>query len=274
MCLALVSCFPLNLIDGNIDNQPEEVKKEIIADGYSITYSNGNYYFVLGDIETYHDSYQNVLAAVEFDSIEEFYDVVTNGKLSDSQKTIIATAFQRDDTGILCCDFNNLYALKTPAEFDITGVSWEGIVYSYSLESKNGVFGYALLYNEEQYTQKYQSDFVNYFNKSTINITKTETIEGDKTATYYSTFAGEFKQIRYTLSDGDKTFVVDKTYRLAMANEAISVSPVAPSNVTLYCTEKGIHYVIDLFELANDPTDEWLMQFGMSRYVKNTDSIK
>jgi len=47
-----------------------------------------------------------------------------------------------------------------------------------------------------------------------------------------------------------------------------------PSNIALYCTsDEGFCYV-SLYNFTNDPTDEWLMNFGLQKYVDNGYAVK
>ena len=258
LCLSSVSC-------SDTDNRAQGKVK---VDDYTIVTENGSYYLIFDDITRYDGP--NEIASLEFSSIKEWKNAVTQGTLSDHQKTVIATAFPKDDIGILSCDFNNLYAPTMPAGGTVTGVSWSGDTYSFYLECKNSIFGYAHCYTEAQYHDVFQSQYENYFDKDTITVTKTEELDGgQKVATRYSTSAGELMQIRYTLSDADKTVVIDKTYRINMADETLAMSSSVPSNVTLYCVEDSVCYVIDLYDLDQDPADRWLMQFGMARYTKD-----
>lgn len=80
--------------------------------------------------------------------------------------------------------------------------------------------------------------------------------------------------LRYSLTVGEKVIVVDKTFRLQMNNSDIVTSSTVPSNIALYCTsDEGFCYV-SLYDFTNDPTDEWLMNFGLQKYVDNGYAVK
>ena len=55
-----------------------------------------------------------------------------------------------------------------------------------------------------------------------------------------------------------------------MENESIDVSATVPTSITLYCTENGVSYVIDLFGMKEDLDDLYLLQFGMEKYIDST----
>ena len=252
--------------DGNNSNNLSE------AD-YSIVEIDNEYYLVFDDISIFDNSENCELATVEFASIKEFKDTVTQGKLSDFQKRIIASAFYKNDKGILSCDFNNLYQPVLPENGNILNVGWSGgNIYSFEISLPQNVFGFVRHLPQEKYNHIYKAEYEEYFNKQTITVEKTENAKGDetKTVTYYSTSAGKLMQIRYSLSSGDKKIVVDKTFRIEMQDESIGVSATVPTSITLYCTENGVSYVINLFGMKDDLDDLYLLQFGMEKYIDSS----
>lgn len=231
---------------------------------YSIEKINGNYYMIFENIGAYENKDQNALATLDFDSIIDFKNTVTNGNLADWQKTVIASAFIRDETGIKICDFNHLYFPELPDAMSVGGVSWSGESYSFFVGNKD-VFGYVHYYTEEQYNEIYQRDYEEYFSKDTITLIETEhTEERNAEISYYSTLAGELMQIRYTLQSEGKTFTVDETYRISMKDNALSVSDTVPCSITVYGIENNQYYVIDLFGFSKRPSETWLCSFGLS----------
>ena len=266
LCLLLSAMLFLSCI--SCTDTPPPAHHPIKVADYTILTENGHSYFVFDDIALYDKP--NELASLEFTSIQEWINAVTQGTLSDHQKTVIATAFPRDDIGILCCDFNPLYTPKVPKNVTVAGLSWSGECYSFYLEQDSGAFAWLHYYSEEQYRDVFQSQYQNYFEKNTITVTQTESINnGQKTITHYTTAAGELMQVRYTLSNRHKTVVVDKTYRIQMNDPSLAASSSLPSNVTLYCEEDGVCYVVDLYDLDQDPADKSLLQFGMEPYTEN-----
>ncbi len=253
---------------GDITPSENNELSKIETEDYSIIEDNGSYYIIFAD-KAQIDSYgQSQLSSLEFDTIQDFKDAVTKGLLADWQKATIATAFPKNEIGVLSCDFNNLYVPIMPSGGSVTGVSWEGESYSYYLQFSNEVFGFLHRYTAAQYNTIYQSEYEDFFDRDTIIVKNTEQIEnGQKTATYYSTSAGELLQVRYTLENESNIFIIDKTYRLNMGDETIDTSSTIPFNITLYCQDASSFYVIDLFGFAEDPSDDWLMQFGMTKYV-------
>ena len=230
---------------------------------YSITPMNGKYYITF--IEN-TDFGQSDVASVDFETIADFKDKVTQGDLSDYQKATVASAFPKDENGILCCDFNNLYFPSLPNGWDVDGVYWEGENYSFSITTNNGTFGYVHCYSKDVYEEKFQRDYKDYFKKDTVNVTKTESFSKNKTATYYSTKTSELMNLRYELSEKNISTTVDKTYLINSLSSVIQTSSSHPYNITLYCAQGDLYYVVDIFEISKEPSDEYLMKFRMDKY--------
>ena len=263
MCISLVACSAV----GNKSKTPNSGANDENGTDYSIVRDNGEYFIIFDDIATYQGDMQE-LASISFPSMKEFKDTVTKGKLTDSQKRIMATAFKRDDDGkILACDFDNLFVPKLPATGSVTDVSWSGgNNYSFSMNLDGEIFGWYHYLTESEYTELYQRDYLNLFERKNINVTSTETIDDNKSVIYSSTSAGEFKDVRFTLSAGEKTFVVDKTYRLKMNDLEIKTSSDVPFSIALYCIDGEERYVISLYGFTSDPSDEWLLSFGIEKF--------
>jgi hypothetical protein len=256
------------------DNNPIDESGDNNKSDYRLVSENGEYFIVFDNPAAYQVSNQET-ATIDFLTMKEFKDSVTKGKLTDTQKEIMATAFPKNSVGaVKTCDFNNLYIPKLPQGCATSGVSWQGQSYSFELVLSNDSFGWLHYLTEDQFVSRFQEDYVKYFDKDTITVTKTEILEDGKEATFYSTRAGQLMNVRYTLSVGEKTIVVDKTFRLQMNNSELSTSSTVPSNVALYCTSDEGFYYISLYDFVDDPTDEWLLNFGLQKYVDNGYAVK
>ena len=272
MCIVFSSCSMKQINSNQLSNKDVCIttlneKKNTTSSDYSLINIDEKNYIIFDNMAQYGYEEQNELATLNFDSMKEFKDCVTNGKLEDWQKNIIATAFQKNDIGVLSCDFNNLYVPSISSKGTVDCVSWKGESYSFFLTLNNNTFGFMYYYTQEQYNNAYKNDYENFFNNDAITVDRTEQTEDGKTEIYYSTKAGELKQVRYLLTDDDKTIVVDKTYRLNMNNPLLDNSAEYPSNVTLYCIENNEYYVVDLFEFSEEPSDLWLLSFEIEKYV-------
>ena len=238
---------------------------------YRIVRENGQCFIVFDDITVYQREYPpdvdiNVVADVEFDTIQAFKDSVTKGKLTYAQKEIIANAFPRNSDGkIPCCDFDKLYAPVLPVGGTVGGVSWKGEAYSFQLTLNDNTSGYLHCLTEESYLDKYQYHYLDFFDRDTITVTKTEDLGNGKVATYYTTIAGELMNIRYGYAKGNRNFVIDKTFRLKMNNpELTPASEEIPSVIDLFCRSAEGYFHISLYDLCEDPSDDWLSAFGIA----------
>ena len=276
MCISLSACSTQVSSDDDLNDDGSKFNEKDVYDtthdndsDYMLICDNDAFLIVFDDLNSYQVDNQET-ATIDFATMKEFKDTVTKGLLTDTQKRIMATAFQKNNAGaIMTCDFKNLYVPKLPSGGAVNSVSWEGQSYSFDLTLNDGVFGWLTYLTESQYNSKYQEAYLNYFSKDTITVTKTETLEDGKVASYYTTRAGQLMNLRYSLTVGEKVIVVDKTFRLQMNNSDLVTSSTIPSNIALYCTsEEGFCY-ISLYDFTDDPTDEWLLSFGLQKYLDN-----
>lgn len=289
LCVGLIGCDFVNDILGNTENNqgdsttndapppsgntaPIDIDQgntnpdNVISWNYTIIEEEGQHYIVFEDPAVYEYEGQQQLASVQFNSLTEFKESVTNNKLSASDKEIVAT-FERDEVGILTPDFNNLFEPDIPNDCTIGLISWEGIYYSFGVSTSSEAFGFITGYSQEKYNEIFQEDFENYFDQDTI-ISITEIIETDdgKTIATYRTSMAELKNIRYTILVGNKTIVVDERYTLA--NEWLPTSDTVPSRITLYITQNDRYSVMMMHSFEEKPSEEWLSKFGMHPYVE------
>lgn len=240
------------------DHQSAGTTEELSVDDYSIFKQGEKYYIAFDDISIYENRGSSEVASLDFKSIKLLKETVTMGKLANWEKNTIATAFPKNDNGILCCDFNNLYTPVLPFGSNVDMVSWNGESYSFLITVDDYVFGTIHCYSKDRFDSVYQSEYENYFEKDTITVAKEEN-DGEKTTTYYSTSAAKLKQVRYSSTFEGVKYTIDKTYRLD-ANGKYSLT-----NVTMYCDNS---FVVDLFGFVEEPGDSWLFEFGLTKFVE------
>lgn len=248
-------------IDKN-DNQPKLT--------YDIIEINGQYYLNFNNYSKEQGTTTNGFALdfIEFSSISELKSTIKSGTLQGWQLDIIKESFPKDDTnGIKICNINNLYRPILPTSMKNTSVAWMGENYTFVIESEiaNGDFHY---HTKEQYDGRYKKNYSDRLSSSSVTV-KNEGTTSERNATIYdiSTSAGDFQFIRYSLSTASKTLVVDEIYRLRMNDESLATSANTPYFITIYGIENGVHFVVELSELEERPSVEWLMSFGIKEYV-------
>ncbi|MBQ9073919.1 MAG: hypothetical protein IJY30_05645 [Muribaculaceae bacterium] len=276
LCAILTNCSAIvtNNPSPNKENQSSVTTDQQTPHGndlesidYSIIEQSGQHYIVFDNVSIYESGGQSELAGLEFATLKEFKNNVTQKKLSDWQMLTIATSFKKDDIGVLICDFDNLYEPTMPTECTIDGVYWEGECYSFYMSTDTEIFGFIHYYTQSQYDIIFQKDYENYFDKTTITVKDTVVTEDNKTMVTYSTSAGELMQIRYEISDKDRMVIVDETYRLDMTDNSLVASPSIPTNITLYCEYDGVCFIVDLYGFTEKPSEDWLSQFVMQKYI-------
>lgn len=285
VCLGLVSCSNNLTNDSQSDTTSQDPittdappstdntlsnKVENSMD-YKLVEQSGQHYIVFDNISDYDyedEESSQIDSGLEFGSLAEFKNTVTSGKLTDRQKRVIATSFQKNEQGmILICDFNKLLEPQMPNDCKVEWVYWEGEGYSFYISTSYEVFGFVHNYTQDQYNYLYNRNFEGLFDRPNIHVTEIINTDDGKTVTMYRTFAGDLMRIRYAYENGQKTIIVDESYWLEMSDETLPTSNTVPISITMYCTEPGAYYAVDLFGFTEKPSESWLYEFGMKPYV-------
>ncbi|MBR7122913.1 MAG: hypothetical protein IKC95_05610 [Oscillospiraceae bacterium] len=261
-----------------INEQPDTLGEyEIKCSDYTLIGKNNEFFVVFDDINIYQSQgpESQVKGTIDFPTMKDFKDSVTKGLLTDYQKEI-AAGFEKNSAGaIMTCDFDNLYIPTLPKDCVASVVSWEGQYYSSLFlpnDKNHGLFshGWFNYLTKDWFDSRYQEDYLEYFNNDKITVTKTQTLAGGKIATYYTTSAGEFMNVRYTMTVGTKVITVDKEFILQLHRTPLpfeTISSTVPEDVDLYITSGDKFCHINLDGLSEDPTDAWLSRFGLEKYV-------
>ncbi|MBE6619405.1 MAG: hypothetical protein E7626_06485 [Ruminococcaceae bacterium] len=208
--------------------------------------------------------------SLEFSSVEEFYNTVFCDKLSEEQKAVV-NKFSKDDSGnIRLCDLNNLYVPILPSNTHISYISWSGRDYSFSIEVENGSIGWVdyCTYVREVY-DRYLQEFDETLKTDGVSVSEQLYLDdgmgGTKIETYYTTSTSSMKNIRYSLTEGKRTIVIEKTFCFENKFGEFTSEDI-PVSVKMYCTENDQYYITRFYTLTEDPTIEWLLEFGLTKY--------
>lgn len=287
------------------ETKPEETKSEVIKknplDDAEIVFSSeaigSDYYIVIYKRQHYivfedqskYEAKHNMgvqLQSIEFDyinSVEEFKNIVLQGKLSDYEKRIIVQSFPKDDIGIKICDFNNLFEPVLPENVTVKSVCWSGIEYSYRINIENGVSGFIHYYSKETFWRLYEEKFEDRFFNTNAMVTSREYLDSETQKIYYETSLARLMVLRYELESEMKASFIDKTYMLEVGHSYVTPSATVPyyidvfgydRNDTMLFVEDGFcFYKVHLSNLTEDLDFSWLLQFGLSPYVENGNEI-
>lgn len=233
---------------------------------YRIASAEGNNFFTIDTSVDLSKYSQSQLGSLSFDSVEAFVNTVTKGNLSDKQLAIVDRAFPRDENGnILICDFSDISAPRHPKEFTLCGVHWSGTSYGYHLENPNGVFATIQCLARKDFDRLYEEDYVNFFKKDTVTLTE-EVIGEQKSEYYFSTSAGTFRSVRYTVQSGSNSLIVEERYCLSASHDLLTPSETVPQRICVYGKDVERQFVLLLFDLTEKPSVSWLSQFGLTKY--------
>lgn len=270
VCAGLVSCSDKQVDDGqgnlpsgeqdaaSANHYADAKEHELHVADYTLIRQDGKNYLVFDDMSLYNNGEGQVLANVFFESLSQFKDSVTNGKLNNEQKGIAATFAKDNDGRILTCDFDKLLKPKMPNEFKIDSVSWEGTTYGCGISASSGVSGDVGFTTQDNY------DRIFAYDKSFLHTTEFIITDDGKTVTK---IAGQRRiSVRYTHTEGNKTIVVDERYDWESDKLEVT-SDMVPKEITMYCTEPGTYYIVRLEGFTEKPSESWLYSFGAQPYV-------
>lgn len=275
LALLLLICCILSACSqpANVTNDNSVVNNSGESD-YTLIETNGEWHLVFDDMSVYADGEKSAVdvCTLSFGGVKEMKDAIKSGDLEEWQKKIVATSFGKDQAGIKVPNLEKLYVPKIPAGGVVDCVIWAGEVYSFSVTLDENTFGMIHVYTDKQYTNVFASDYENYFEKDTISVLDTETLDDGRSVTYYSTKAAQLMQVRYVKTEGSKTFTIDKTYRYNEEDPDVECN-YSLTNVTMYCEDGEKKYVADLFGFIEEPTDTWLLTFDLSEYIDNGPAV-
>ncbi len=255
MALILV----LGLAACGVEKSDKEVY-EVIKTGdmdYSVVNDYGKHYIILDTPEDYpHDTYHEDIPELQFTSVKEFKDAVTQGKLTEEQKKTMGL-FERDENGnIITCNFNSLYVPVAP-EAIASPVAWWGEDYAVYVTFKENSGAIFLPGTKEEYDETIESMKEDLESE---DISKTEK-DGNKTITYFND--GD-KYVDYTLSRGNKKFYI----RQFFVEISLEIHPDGYYHFMTMITaeENGRYYAIHLYNDEETPSDDFILKLGMEKY--------
>ena len=264
------------------DSETSPKKDEVVNLDYSIVDEKGKNYFVFDNPEQYYSSPTEdeldisiMVPTAKFDSVEELISSVKKGTLSDEQKRAIAL-FEKDENGrIEICNLDEMYQAKLPISCTVENILWYGDHYTFTIDIPNSTAGYLKVVTEDNHELSLKNEIDTVFNNPMVTVINTETDAEGREITYYSTSAGYFKLIRYTHSDETRDLTIIEKYRIKIDNssdnilyETLTVSESIPSKIAIYGVQSGQYFEVSAFEFSNEIESDWILSFGISKYVE------
>ena len=291
--LTLFSCNNVSNVDNELTDETATSKRtyryheynkikdfEIIQveDSCRLIFNDPEYYAQM-DIPDHY--------GVALNSIEELRDGLINGTFDEDVKLHIFLDLPKDEHGIIVPDPNNLYIPVLPkdcsANLETTMVAVFGSYYSYGLDivtdkyDINTDFGCVIIscltYNDYNEKLKKETDIVKDYPDSMW------THESGKDSIIYSLQGEPFKreQVRYTISNEDKTMLVIEKYHHyedKVVNFVHYTEKTVRDEIIVFGTSNGAYFSIffagselNFFADGNPVDPEWLLEFDVEKYV-------
>ena len=249
-----------------------------VKDFEIIPVDNG-YRLKFNDTDYYEQEHNYEYWGICLESIDEIYDGLIHGTLSEYTKSEIFDTFPRDENGIIIPNPYNLYVYILPEDCSVldneVGVNWKGATYhhvmvltsnKYDICLGAGVTISILTYDNYNEELKKETDIVKDYPDSMW------THKNGKDSIIYSIEGETFKreQVRYTVSNENKTMLLIKNY-IHYEEEA------RLKKTTAYYTSNGAYFTISFLDAFGgefgfftdgssiDP--EWAFEFDVEKYV-------
>ena len=193
-----------------------------------------------------------------FSSIEELKEAILTGDFTKEDLQSIVQYFPKDELGnILICNPNLLVNASLPDGVTLQKVTWSGLSYGFEFSYKEAIGGITVC-TENQYTEMLEKYHTKFYENERVTLVSDE-IVADRNARvcHYSTSLGEFKNIHYTYTCGDRTLMICECYRP-------TYSETAPSMIQFVGTQGSLYFFGSIFYLDSRPSFEWLQAFGLT----------
>lgn len=236
---------------------------------YEIIRDDDGYYLVLDDSSATDDevegSLQVLAPRIEFGSMDEMVRDIKTGNFTEKELQNLSR-FRKDEDGrTILCDLSKLYDVYTPEEFDEKKILWSGAGYHFVLLGTGSDFQVHMYSISDSSKEENIENLISCDSVVNFTLLSTEQIE-DRNATVIiftsETYYGvkDHKRVYYTIRDENKEVFVCENYTPS--------TDVVPSTVYIYGTENGMNYVVNLRNLQERPSVEYLMGFGYREYVE------
>lgn len=259
-----------------------ETVRTVETDSYTIEWKNGVGYlnFKNGNEkdDLYLDGCIQYSGTIEFDSVSDLRETLTQETLDEDQLFTIRNFFPRSEDGrILIIDPQKIAIPTLPPDMMIRSVTLSGTSCTFYIAPPNyetspvgfrGPFRFSTP-KEHEDNMKYLQNFGNTFDSKDGYelISKTTTTDRNATIYEYITPAGTFRQIHYVITDGDKTLHIRENYRIAPPPDAtypVETSETVPIELRVYGSVGENYFSVSSYSLTARPSIEWLSAWGVT----------
>ena len=271
LCVLMVGCLLTSLVAcAKIDANNVQGSEYTNKMPYSIHVENGEYFLVFKDHFEVADGdetdEQKLARSIRFETIEEMKNDFETGNFSERELEIISEWREEDEEKVQICNLSSLYTARCPSDLTVSSIGWYGgdgylIIMRADADGPKAQMSYGVTpeYNEEQI------EFYSNYEEENPRITvKAVSFDLERKATIYEYLTSderEYKLIVYSIGEGSEMPYVVETYNV-MSNDEV------PSSIKIYGQEQGKYFWLDITNLQERPSVEWLSQFGLKEYVE------
>lgn len=242
-----------------------------IYDNYSVSEEGENWLVNITNEATISQADQQVLASLSFDSLEDMRNRIMNNLLTEGELAIMQSSFPKTEDGnVIVPNMNDLYQPILPDDLGCAQVGLCGTTYTFHLDANSLLgSGYVHFYDDEAYDNVFAEQYTNFFDNERITVVESwQDEDRSSTVTLYTTNAGTFHHVIYTISNNGKDIIVSETYCIESKNSILlKASDTVPYRMNVFVQDNGNKCRIYLTRLTERPSVEWLSSFGVEEYV-------
>lgn len=119
-------------------------------------------------------------------------------------------------------------------------------------------------YTKTLYEYEYKRFYDDFYDRVTVKRRKNVEERNAEVIEYTSRYGDEFMRIRYTLSEANRTVIVDEVY--AVNSSRLPSSETVPRTIRIFGVDNGVCYYVAMHGLTERPSEEWLLSFGMEPF--------
>lgn len=270
----------------------------LATEQYEVTMVDGVHYlnYFNGNEATEEQKMACQTAGVFFPSITDMYNAIRQGGEALQEASVKAT-FLHDVNGIPVCNPDQLYRPVKPIGIgSVKEICWMGTYYSFSYAGVEDLCGsvdvicYDMSYylatglegrdprayyrnSYEKIFERYPGDNENGAYSSTVVSRETGTYGGQPCESVTTTSSlTTNRSTRLTVQDGDRNVTIIMRYLIAcdpawQQENDLEVSDTVPWAVFMYWDNGTDSYQVNIYDMVESPTLEWLLSFDVAAYT-------
>lgn len=205
--------------------------------------------------------------SLQFTSIAQMKKKFESGAFNDNELHALQLKCMANFGTVEICDLDNLYDVRMPEDVTLRQVNWEGIRYSFSLDSQFAASCTVGCETSKNYSHLLLTEYeLAPYNTNGYDFQEVKSYDPDGIQLFYRTDHAEYKIIKYEIHDENRTLYVTESYRLVSYKNISKTSSTVPHLIYMLTEENGAFVSVRIYDPIERPSVEWLSSFGLTPY--------